>query len=200
MAPVPGPVEQRSRRPVVASLLALALLGMLLTSAAVFSGATDNPDNLVAIGTLDVASAPVSVAVTGSGLGPGDVVADELDVRNDGSLELRYAVTSTTDETTLASALVFEVRTGVTDCTPAGADADGTLVAGPGPLGTTTGMALIGDPTQGDDAGDRTLAAGASEVLCLRVELPASADEAALADRSSTAVLRLDAEQTGANP
>lgn len=195
-----APSEVPERRLVVAGLLVLVLLGLGLTSMAVFSDTTDTSGLEVAVGTLDIATAPVSVAVSGSGLEPGDVVADELVVRNDGSVQLRYAISSVTTEDTLASALELEIRVGVSDCSSAGADVDGTLVAGPVPLGSTGGSAILGDPAQGADAGDRTLAGGSAETLCLRVALPDGADEDVLADRTTTAVFTFDAEQTGANP
>ena len=188
-----------TRRLVVIGCLVLIVVGGLLVSAALFNDATRNEAMRLQTGTVDIAAAPVTFGLDATGLVPGDVVATELEVRNDGSLELRYAATSTVDDAPLADALSLTVRTGVTSCDPVGADADGTLVAGPVRLGGVAGDAIIGSPATGQDAGDRVLAAGTSEVLCFRVELPASATEAT-AGRSVSATVRLDAEQTAVNP
>lgn len=189
-----------SRRAVVLLCLVAVLLGLLLTSAALFSATTGNEDLRLEVGTLDVATAPVALDLDAGGLAPGDVVATPLTVRNDGSLELRWSLTSTVDDEALADLLEFEIRTEVSDCDATGAAADGVLVAGPTALGSTAGSVLIGDPVTGADAGDRVLAPNAAEALCLRVELPASAGEEEAAGRTVTATLRIDAEQTAANP
>lgn len=196
--------ETIRRRPPRQVLIALALaaivLGGLLLSAALFNDSTANEGTSLEVGTVDIATAPVTLDLDAGGLAPGDVVATPLQVRNDGSLELRYSMTSTVDDTTLGDLLAFEVRTGVSRCDAVGADADGTLVAGPVRLGGLTADPILGLATPGPDDGDRVLAAGGSEVLCLRVELPASVDEATAAGLTVTASLQLDAEQTAANP
>lgn len=188
------------RQVLVALAFAAIVLGGLLLSTALFSASTATDDNLLEIGTVDVATAPVTLDLDAGALAPGDVVATPLQVRNDGSLELRYSVSSTVDDVTLGDLLEFEVRTGVTRCDAVGADGDGVLVAGPVPLGGLTAEPVVGDPATGDDPGDRVLAAGGSEVLCLRVELPPGVDEDTAAGLTVTASLTIDAEQTAANP
>lgn len=195
-------VPQRTtpRRLLVALLALAVLLGALLISAALFSDVARNEGLRLEVGTIDVATAPVTLDLDASGLAPGDVVATPLEVRNDGSLELRYSITSTVDDTTLGDLLQFEIRTDVTTCDAVGADADGVLVAGPVRLGGLTADPVLGDPSPGQDPGDRTLAPGAAEVLCLRVELPTTVSEDDAAGLSVTATLQVDAEQTAANP
>lgn len=188
------------RRVLVAVLLALVVVGVLLVSAAVYTDVTRNEGLRLQTGTVDVATAPVTLELDTTGLVPGDVVATPLQVRNDGSLELRYSITSTVDDLALAELLLLSVRTDVTSCDAAGADADGTQLAGPVRLGGLTADPVVGDPASGQDPGDRVLPAGAAEVLCLRVELPATVTEEDAAGRSVTAVLQVDAEQTAANP
>lgn len=188
------------RRLLVAVLLVAVLVGALLVSAALFTDVARNEGLRLEAGTVDVATAPVTLELDASDLGPGDVVATPLEIRNGGSLELRYSITSTVDDTTLGDLLQFEIRTGVTACDAVGADADGVLVAGPVRLGGVTADPVLGDPATGQDPGDRVLAPGSAEVLCLRVELPADVSEDEAAGLSVTATLQVDAEQTAANP
>lgn len=195
-----APGRRPPRRAVVGVLLVLVVLGSLLVSAALFSDVARNEGLRLGAGTVDVATAPVTLALDAMALAPGDVVATPLEVRNDGSLELRYSITSTVDDTTLGDLLRFEVRVGVSSCDAVGADQDGTLIAGPVRLGGATADPLVGDPATGQDPGDRVLGPGASEVLCLRVELPAETSEEEGAGRTVTATLQVDAEQTTANP
>jgi hypothetical protein len=122
-----------------------------------------------------------------------------MTVTNGGTLQLRYAVTSTTTEDTLAAQLDLTIKTGVTTCTNAGFDTDGTVICGPGNLGTAAGTDVIGDPTQGADTGDRTLNASANEVLCFNVGLPSSTGNSYQA-LTTTATLNFQAEQTSSNP
>ncbi len=193
--------RRRSPRRLLLVVFLLAVLaGLALVSGAIFSDATRNEGMRLDVGTVDIATAPVTFELDAADLVPGDVVATPLVVRNDGSLELRYAITSTVDDAVLADELLLTIRTGVTACDAVGADAAGTLLAGPVRLGGLTGDTVLGDPARGQDPGDRVLAAGGSELLCFRAELPASATEAAAAGRTVSSTLRLDAEQTAVNP
>ena len=63
----------------------------------------------------------------------------------------------------------------------------------------TLNSAAIGDPTQGAQAGDRTLASGANEQLCFAWSLPlATAD--AFQGATTTTTFTFAAEQTQNNP
>ena len=97
--------------------------------------------------------------------------------------------------------LDLTVKSGVTTCTNAGFDADGTVIYGPGDLGAGLigGMNIIGNPAQGAHPGDRTLAAGAKEDLCFNVELPSSTNNT-YQGLSATATFNFQAEQTKNNP
>jgi len=66
-------------------------------------------------------------------------------------------------------------------------------------LGSTTGTNVIGNPAQGAQTGDRTLAASANEILCFNVKLPASTGSS-YQGLSTTATLAFQAEQTSNNP
>jgi len=59
-------------------------------------------------------------------------------------------------------------------------------------------MLIIGDPAQGAQAGDRTLAASGNEVLCFNVSLPSSTGDA-YQGLTTTATFNFQAEQTKNN-
>jgi spore coat-associated protein N len=193
-----------SRRHLSRILVVLLLVGVVAASLGVASNAlwTDSQDvdaNVFSTGTVDISTNPTTALVTYSDMAPGDEVTNPITVSNDGSLELRYAVTSTTTEDTLAAQLDLTIKTGVTTCTNAGFDTDGTVIYGPADLGSTTGTDVIGDPTQGAQAGDRTLAASANEDLCFNVELPSSTGDS-FQGLTTTATFTFAAEQTANNP
>jgi len=171
-------------------------------SFAVFTDTQNVPGNTFSTGTLDISTNPTTALVTFSGMVPGDEVTNPITVSNGGTLQLRYAVTSTTTENVLAAQLDLTIKTGVTTCTNAGFDVDGTRIyglLGPDDLGSDTGINVIGDPAQGDDTGDRTLDAGTNETLCFNVALPSSTD-GSYEGLSTTATMAFQAEQTLNNP
>jgi predicted ribosomally synthesized peptide with SipW-like signal peptide len=193
-----------SRRHLSRILVVLLLVGVVAASLGVASNAiwTDSEDvdaNTFSTGTIDISTNPTTALVTYSDMAPGDEVTNPITVSNAGSLELRYAVTSTTTEDTLAAQLDLTIKSGVTTCTNAGFDTDGTVIYATGDLGSTTGIDVIGDPTQGDDTGDRTLAATANEDLCFNVELPSSTGDS-FQGLTTTATFTFAAEQTASNP
>lgn len=184
--------------------LAVVIVGASLAvfgSFAVFTDTENVPSNTFSTGTLDISTNPTSALVTFGAMAPGDQVTNPITVTNGGTLQLRYAVTSTTTESTppLDGQLDLTIKTGVTTCTNAGFDTDGTVIYGPADLGSVAGTNVIGDPAQGDDTGDRTLDASANETLCFNVELPSSTG-AAYQGTSTTATLAFQAEQTSSNP
>jgi len=185
-------------------LLVLLVVGVVAASLGVASNAiwTDSQDvdaNVFSTGTIDISTDPTTALVTFSNMAPGDEVTNDITVTNAGSLELRYAVTSDTTEDTLAAQLDLTIKTGVTTCTNVGFGVDGTVIYGPGDLGSTTGTDVIGDPTQGADTGDRTLAASADEDLCFNVELPLATGNS-FQGLNTTATFTFAAEQTANNP
>jgi predicted ribosomally synthesized peptide with SipW-like signal peptide len=193
-----------SRRHLSRILVVLLLVGVVAASLGVASNAiwTDSEDvdaNTFSTGTVDLGTSPTTALVTYSDMAPGDEVTAEITVSNAGSLDLRYAVTSTTTEDTLAAQLDLTIKSGVTTCTNAGFDTDGTVIYTTGDLGSTTGIDVIGDPTQGADTGDRTLAATANEDLCFNVELPSSTGDS-FQGLTTTATFTFAAEQTDNNP
>ena len=59
--------------------------------------------------------------------------------------------------------------------------------------------ALIGDPAEGGQTGDRILAAGASETLCFTTTFPRSSGNTFMLAATDT-TFTFDAEQTYVNP
>jgi predicted ribosomally synthesized peptide with SipW-like signal peptide len=197
---LPATDERRSNG--LKILLSVALLfiavGMVaVTSLAVFTDTENVTGNTFTTGTVDIAATPATAVVTMPAMAPGDQVTAPLTVDNLGTLDLRYAVTSATTEDILAGELVLTMKSGVTTCTNLGWTADGTNLYS-GVLGTVASTAVIGNIAQGADAGDRTLAPGGSEVICVNVTLPLAAT--AGQGVTTTATLTFDAEQTVNNP
>ena len=178
---------------VTAGLLSLSVLALFTDTASV-------PANAFTTGTVDINTSPTTALVTFSNMAPGDEVVSPITVSNDGSLQLRYAVTSTTTENTLAAQLDLTIKSGVTACTTGGFDTDGSVLYGPDDLGSTTpGDNVIGNPAQGDNPpGDRTLAASASEVLCFKVSLPIATGNT-FQNVTTTATFAFQSEQTTNN-
>jgi hypothetical protein len=183
-------------RRILISLVAIGVLTsfMGLGGLSLFTATTDNDDNAFTTGSVDISTDPVPAFLTiGLNMAPGDSVTAPLTVNNDGTLDLRYAMTTVADNDDLlglAAALTLEIRDEGTNCTLF----DGTEEIYTGTLAD----GAIGDTTPGPDDGDReiTVAAG-SEVLCFRVTLPLSATGPE--GGSTTATFTFDAEQTKNN-
>ena len=187
-------------RTIFMGLLAIGVLvvGVGVGTGAIFTDSQSVDANTFSTGTVDIATSPTTALVTFSDMAPGDQVTNPITVTNSGSLELRYAVTSTTDEDTLAAQLDLTIKSGVTTCTNAGFGTDGTVIYGPDDLGSTAGINVIGNPLQGDQGADRTLAASGNEVLCFNVSLPLDTGDA-FQNTTTTATFNFQAEQTKNN-
>ena len=198
--PIPTERRRGNGGRILASLAVLAVAGTIFAfgSLALFSDQETVTGNAFSTGTIDLVATPATAVVTAADMAPGDQVTASLDVANSGTLEFRYAASSTTTEDVLASQLVLTVKSGVTTCDDANWNADGTVEYS-GILGSTGGSAILGDPTQGSQAGDRVLAAGANEALCFNVTLPLATGNTAQG-LATTATFTFDAEQTANNP
>jgi hypothetical protein len=178
-----------------------ALLGT--ASQAIFTDTASVGGNAFGTGTVDISTAPATAVVTLDPIAPGDSVGgNELTVTNAGTLALRYAVTSLTTEDVLAAELDLEIWAEAAEAVVDGAcdsTAPASVLYGPADLGNTTAINVIGDPTQGSQAGDRTLAASGNELLCFKVAFPLSATNASQG-LSTTATFDFQAEQTINNP
>ena len=187
-------------RLLVTALLFGTAVATVVTTAtgAIFTDTQSVAANTFTTGTVDISSSPTSAVVSFSGMAPGDKVTNPITVSNDGSLALRYAVRSSTTEDTLAAQLDMTIKSSVTTCTNVGFDTDGTAVYGAGDLGSIAGLNVVGDPTQGSQAGDRGLNASSNEILCIQVSLPLSSGNT-YQGLTSTATLDFSAEQTANN-
>ena len=194
-------IRMRTALATFVALLALAALASV-GSLAVFTDQETNGSNTFSAATIDLSIAPTSTLVSFSGMLPGDSVTDDLVVTNAaGSAALRYAVSASAtnaDSKALKDQLSLVIKT-IDVTTPASPcdNFDGTQLYS-GDLDASAGK-LVGDSAQGAQAGDRTLAASATETLCLRVTLP-SATGNGFKNATTTATFTFDAEQTTNNP
>lgn len=111
---------------------------------------------------------------------PGDVKYAALTVENAGTLPAEWTMTSTESEAVLSGALQLGAVTGAATC-----NALGYSTAAAVPLGVNVVIAE-GDLSAAAVSTPRALAAGGSEVLCVKVELPSSVTDNALQGLTST--------------
>jgi Camelysin metallo-endopeptidase len=204
MRPAADPSRRRRRR-----LLGLLLLGILLipsigasylTLALFTDQETVDADFTTGSIVLDAAKIDALVLTT-TGLMPNDTVTDDVVVENDGTAQLRYAMTTSStngDGKNLRSVLTLTIKT--VDVTTPGTPCDnfdGASTLYNGVFGAST--AAFGNPAAGDQGTDRTLNAGANETLCFRVHLPDTTGNA-FQGATMTTTFTFDAEQTSSNP
>jgi hypothetical protein len=172
-------------------------------SLALFTSQTAVAGNAFTTGTIILSVNPPSAIFTSAAMMPGDVVpagvpGAVVTVSNTGTGTFRYAITGAstdTDTKHLDTQLLITIRQ---------ADAGGGCAAFTGavlfasavvPIGPIN---MVGDPTQGAQAGDRTLAGGASETLCFKASLPIGTP-IAYQGATSTYTFTFIAEQTANN-
>ena len=182
---------------------AVASIGVGAISLAVFTD-TETVDATFTSGTIILDATKIdALTLTNTNVMPGDSITGSVDVENDGTNQLRYSLnTSTTDGSSvngpaLYSALVVEVRT-IDATTPLVKcdDFDGTVLQAAEVLGASNIM--FGDPSSTVGTGDRTVAAGATDVLCIRVSLPLATDDT-YQDATGVTTFTFNAEQTENN-
>ena len=202
-----GKTMQRMTRGMLLALLVMsaAVVVAVGVSTALFTDQDAVGSNTFNTGTVSLTTSPTSAVWTAvTGAVPGDRATGSLTATNAGSAELRYAVTGSNTSATLAAGMNLRIglRGGAscdfpyhnTDGTTTTLTDDTQLFAGA--LNTA---ALIGSNAQGAQAGDRTMAASASEVLCFAVVLPTTAGNS-LQGLNNTATFTFDSEQTTNNP
>jgi len=191
-------------RKILTSLMIIAVLAASITAGAmaVFTDQQTSPDNVFTTGTVILGIAPAIAMFTVSNMAPGDVEYGGLKVSNNGSLELRYAMTTTADDT---STLDEQLDLTIDVVTAPGGDGiwytDDDVVGEAniyGPNGVLS-SAFFGDPAQGGQAGDRTLASGTSERLRFNATLPLDTGNS-YQGTTCTVAFVFDAEQTTSNP
>jgi hypothetical protein len=185
-------LRQRRRAVALIWLVAAALAtGGLAMSLAVFARQAA-VDQTFSVGTISLGVAPAGTLITFNGMVPGNQVEGALTIQNDGTGDLRYAMTTVAtdpDSKHLRDALQLQVER------TTGCGGPVLEVLYDGPIAT----ASFGDPGTGSDPGDRTLGSGLSEVLCFRATLPPGADSQ-LQGATTTATLTFAAEQVSGNP
>ncbi len=177
------------RRGLIVLLMALALgsLGTGAFSLAIFTD-TSASDGSFTAGTIDIATNP-STLFTVTNMMPGDSTSATLTVQNNGTGQLRYAMTSSStnaDGKGLRDQLSLTVQPGTCP------SVSGSIYSG------ALSATAFGNPAAGAQAGDRTLAAGSSEQLCFTASLP-SATGNAYQGATTTATFTFNAEQTANN-
>jgi hypothetical protein len=192
-APKHSPQAWLLRALVISGLVAAAMVGAASGSLAIFSDGTPNGDNAFGVGKIALTASRTDTLTLYGGLVPGSPRTTGVDVTNTGSGQMRYAVTTAAtnpDGKNLAGSVQLEVRTVGTSC-----DAfDGTVLYSGALVG-----GYVGDPATGQQAGDRTLAAGIAERLCIRFSLATGAP-AAIQGASTVITFSFAAEQTYVNP
>lgn len=191
-------------RKVYVLLLALGVLvaAPWAITQAVFTDSPAIDANTFSTGTIELSTAPTTALVTYSNMAPGDKDTEKVVITNDGTLELRYAISSVAtnvDTKGLKDQLSLVVKTmDVTTPTAVLAcdDFDGTTLYS-SDLDSTIGK-IVGDSAAGSQTGDRVLAASGAETLCFRVELPLASGNA-YQNAATTATFTFAGEQTANN-
>lgn len=184
------------RRKFYVALLAIGVMAGApwAVTQAVWADTQDVGANAFSTGNVDISTSVTTALVTFSAMAPGDKVTAPITVTNAGTLALRYALsTAITGSTVLSDGLTLGIKSGVTTCSNAGFGTDGTSLYS----GALTSGA-IGSAAQGQQTGDRSLAASGTETLCFQVALP-SAAASSLQSLSSTATFTFASEQTANN-
>ena len=194
---------------VLIGLMAIGGLAAVLGTAsqAIWTDTDDVTPNDFATGSISLDTNPTSAIWTAvADAMPGDISGTgSLTVTNDGSAELRYAVTGANTDATLSAGM--NLRIGEEGTTP-GCEfpyhlANGTDIVLTDDVelftGTLDTAVLIGSNAQGADSGDRVLAASATEVLCFAVVLPENAANS-LQSLTNVTTFTFDSEQTANNP
>lgn len=199
------PRRRRRRRRLAAlflfSILLVPSVGVSVMSIALFTD-QEAAASAFTTGTIILDDVKVDALVlTTSALMPGDTVTDDVVIENDGTAQLRYAMTSSStnaDAKALRDSLTLAIKT-IDVTTPASPcnDFDGSATLYNSTIGASG--AAFGNPAPGDHAGDRTLNAGANETLCFRVTLPSSTGNGSQG-AATTTTFTFDAEQTSSNP
>jgi hypothetical protein len=173
------------RLPLIAAALIVVIavavpIGLIANAA--LSGANASDAELIGLNRLGAATLDIEVGAEGGAAGstdaalraenlaPGDRATGKIELRNAGSLPLRYSLRVVTDGDPLAQWLVFDLLSTSSGC-DAGVDA-ATEVIRTGIVLATEDVVLVGDPSTGFQPGDRRLAPDATEVICIGATLP----------------------------
>lgn len=190
------PRRSRRRRGGALGLLLAALtivsLGATVSSLALFTDQKAVTANAFTAGTIVLGVNPATALLTATALMPGDNINGTLVVSNNGTGALRYSMTGSStnaDGKNLATQMTLAIKTIGSGCSTF----DGTSI-----YSGTLASAAFGSSVAGADAGDRALAAAATETLCFRASLPGATGNT-YQGAATTATFTFDAEQTANN-
>ncbi len=184
------------RRRLVGTVAILGLAGVGLTTLVTSAIFTDNDDTGrtgIVTGTVDIeAGEDVAFVLPPGNLAPGDSIYSPVTVNNAGSLALTYDVqysATSPDNKGLAQVLTMELF-----AVPA-ASCSAERIGTSAPIGSANGLS---GSTVDLTTASRGLIAGASEDLCVRVNVPDLGNE--YQDSRADLTLTFNAEQDAANP
>lgn len=184
--------RRRKRRGALVAILlgaSLATMGAGAMSLAVFTD-SQAADGSWTTGTIILGVTP-STTFDVSGILPGDDGTQTVTVANNGTGELRYALTTSATDPD-GKGLAAQMDLVITDaaCGSAGTELYNGSLAG----------AKIGDPAQGDLPGnDPTVLAGESAQLCFAWSFPLTSGDT-YQNAKTDATFTFDAEQVANNP
>ena len=185
------------------ALITVASVGIGATSLAVFTDTESVPATFTT-GTIILDAVKIdALTLTNTDLLPGEVITGSVDVENDGNSELRYSLdTTSTDGASpngaeLYTALTVDVKTVDVDATIKCDAFDGTLLNSAAEILGASNV-LFGNVSPTVGTGDRTVASGATDVLCIRVSLPLATD-GTFQGATSVTTFTFNAEQTENN-
>jgi hypothetical protein len=178
------------RRVLLALLLgsSLATVGAGAMTLAVFTDSDASAGSWTS-GTIILGVSPAT-AFTATGILPGDTGNQTIVVSNTGTGAARYALSTSatnTDTKGLATQMTLTIQAGT--CVSPGT----TLYSG------ALGSAALGSSAAGAQAGDRSVAAAASDSLCFTWSFPLASGNAFQA-AATTATFTFASEQTANNP
>lgn len=203
------------------SVVAASLFGLSnLASSALFTDQESVLDNAFVTGQVDLSTSDAWAVLEAPEMLPGDVVVSPLEMTNEGTSELRYALTSSLlppeeldaaggaaapdDELGEAERLAAQINLTVavapsqSACRAENFDNLPEVLYGPDDLAGMSNTAIFGDRSAGVQGGERVIAPGRSETLCMKVELPLETGNE-FQNLATSAYLTAWAEQTRNN-
>lgn len=180
-------MSRSTRRQMVLRLA--AVLGVAWLGAHTLVGHQATPAASFIKGNVDVNASLSSTDFNTSNLMPGDVRYEELTISNDGSLDLRYTLTThatNPDGKNLAGQLDAEARKVSRTCDAA------SFAAATDTIAPASKLDVVASTRE------RMLGAGTTETVCFRVSMPTSLGNS-YQDATTTTTFKIDAFQAVAN-
>ncbi len=169
----------------IACLLIIGLCGV--GTWAYFLDTETSTDNTLAAGTLDLSwtnESGVPLPFNVDPIAPGETVEARVSINNTGSLQLRYAMTT---DVVSGTALADQLQCRLYDYQNSVDLYNGSLSG-----------AYIGDPSKGQQPGDRSVGGGSADYLAIEITLPAGTGNE-FQGLSTNVTFNFTAEQTANN-